>query len=337
MPVTVVVGGQFGSEGKGKVAKYLAENMGASVAIRCGGPNSGHTVIDDRGNVTVFKQLPTASLLPNIICILCAGSYIDLNILQEEIKIARLDESRLFIDPNAVIVTQDIKARELSSGLKDSIGSTASGTGEAVIQRVRRTSETVLAKNVPELQPYLKEVRGFLREELNGGKRVIVEGTQGHGLSLLHSPFYPRTTSRDTSAAGFISEVGLSPLDVDDVVLVIRTFPIRVAGDSGPLPNETTWQEVTRASGSKRPIEEKTSVTKNVRRVAFFDAQVVSEAILTNNPTRIFLNHLDYIDMQVRDSSDLTVKALNFVNSLSSIVRRPINGLGTGPNKIVEI
>ena len=56
MPVSIVVGGQFGSEGKGKVAHYLAQKMEASFAVRCGGPNSGHTVIDPSGKARIFQQ-----------------------------------------------------------------------------------------------------------------------------------------------------------------------------------------------------------------------------------------------------------------------------------------
>ena len=71
---------------------------------------------------------------------------------------------------------------------------------------------------------------------MDSGKKVLVEGTQGSGLSVYHSTFYPKATSRDTNAAGFISEVGLSPRLVSEIVLVFRTFPIRVAGvQAGPL------------------------------------------------------------------------------------------------------
>jgi adenylosuccinate synthase len=64
MPVSVVVGGQFGSEGKGKVALELARLRGAAAAIRVGGANSGHTAIDATGKAHVFRHLPTAALLP---------------------------------------------------------------------------------------------------------------------------------------------------------------------------------------------------------------------------------------------------------------------------------
>lgn len=100
MPVTVIVGGQFGSEGKGKVAHALAREKGARLAVRVGGPNSGHTVIDPRGNALVLRQLPTPAILPDTICVLGAGSYIDPEILLHEIEQTGLSSGRLKIDPN---------------------------------------------------------------------------------------------------------------------------------------------------------------------------------------------------------------------------------------------
>src|ERR1700733_2776941 len=149
----------------------------------------------------------------------------------------------------------------------------------------------------PELEPYLAPVRPLLREMLDDGEHIVIEGTQGFGLSLLHSPHFPKATSRDTSAAAALAETGLSPLDVQDVVLVLRSFPIRVAGDSGPFgAPEITWQQIALEGGHQRPLVEYTSVTKKLRRVARFDSQIVREAIIANNPSMIVLNHLDYVD-----------------------------------------
>jgi adenylosuccinate synthase len=244
MPVTVIVGGQFGSEGKGKVAHFLAKEMQATVAIRVGGPNSGHTVIGPNGEPIIFKQLPTAALLPNVICVLPAGSYIQPDILLEEIKLAGLDRDRVLIDPNAVVITERELTAEYESELRGSIGSTQSGTGAAVLARIQRSGAVRFARDEDVLCPYVQAVTPFLRDRLDKHQRVIVEGTQGFGLSLLHTPHYPYATSRDTTAAGFVAEAGLSPLDVDDVVMVIRAFPIRVPGNSGPLPNETSWPSI---------------------------------------------------------------------------------------------
>ena len=224
MPVTVVVGGQFGGEGKGKVAHFLASELGAKAAIRVGGSNSGHTVIDPAGNALILRQLPTPSILPDINCVLGAGSYIDVDILFDELGQTGLPADRLYIDPNAVVVTADEINAEKNSSLRTSIGSTQSGTGAAVIRRISRNGTARLAKDDERLKQFVRPVVPLMRDLLSKRERIIIEGTQGFGLSLLHSPYYPFATSRDTSASAFVSEAGLSPLDVDDVVLVIRLF-----------------------------------------------------------------------------------------------------------------
>jgi adenylosuccinate synthase len=333
MPVTVVVGGQFGSEGKGKVAHYLAKEMNASVSIRCGGPNSGHTVIDARGKPIIFQQLPTASILPKIICVLCAGFYIDLDILKKEIKISGLKSERLYIDPNAVIITPEICEIENNSGLTESIGSTGSGTGEAIIRRIQRKQNVIFAKDISELNKYLKETQSFLRNQLSNNERIIIEGTQGFGLSMLHSCFYPYVTSRDTTAAAFVSESGLSPFDVDDIVLTIRAFPIRVGGNSGPLSNEITWETITKGSGAPIKLEERTSVTKKIRRVALFDPEIVINSILVNKPSMIVLNHLDYLDWGARTGSQ-SLKVSKFIKRVERDLESKIDFIGFGPEHL---
>lgn len=334
MPISIVVGGQFGSEGKGKVAHYLAREMGASYAVRCGGPNSGHTVIDETGKARIFQQLPTASILPNVKCVICAGSYIDLEILYREISETGLGPDRLLIDRDAVIITEALKAREQSGGLIQSIGSTGSGTGAAVAARINREKGLVFAKDIPVLNDYIQDVPSILRQVLDHGERIIIEGTQGFGLSPLHSRLFPFTTSRDTTAAGFLSETGLSPLDVDDVVLTIRAFPIRVAGNSGPLPFETNWETITQKGMHNQDLIEKTSVTRNIRRVAEFDVKIVQDAIKSNNPTRIVLNHLDYLNSECHDLK--CELASELINKIENYTRKKINLLGFSQDSLLK-
>jgi adenylosuccinate synthase len=336
MPVTVVVGGQFGSEGKGKVAHYFAKTLGAAVAVRVGGPNSGHTVISEAGQPIIFKQLPTAALLADIQCVLPAGSYISPAMLLDEMRIANLAPERLFVDPNAVVITDREMAEENTSNLRSTIGSTLSGTGAAVAARVNRHGHITLARDNVLLRPFIRPTTAFMDDKLRRKERVLIEGTQGFGLSALHSPHYPYATSRDTTAAGFVSEAGLSPLDVDDVVLVIRAFPIRVAGNSGPLPSEISWEEVTNESGSRSPIIEYTSVTKTVRRVARFDPEIVRQAILYNRPTRIVLNHVDQIDVACGRAEHLTRRASSFFQIVKSSIALDIDYVGLGPSRLVR-
>src|SRR5438093_12382053 len=101
MPVTVVVGGQFGSEGKGKVAHWLSRTQGVHVAVRVGGPNAGHTAVNDAGEPLIFRHLPTAVLIPNVKCALGAGSLVDPEVLLSEVERHRLTPERLAIDPEA--------------------------------------------------------------------------------------------------------------------------------------------------------------------------------------------------------------------------------------------
>ena len=335
MPVTVVVGGQFGSEGKGKVAHEFARRRGAKIAVRVGGSNSGHTVIDSSGAVKRFQALPTASILPNSIAVIAAGSYIDPTILLREINDLKLNPSRLFIDPNAIVVTAEHKQAECDAGLREAIGSTLSGTGAALVSRLLRNKTVHFAGDTDLLKPFVKDTREFLRHSLKSGERVIIEGTQGFGLSPLHSPYYPNVTSRDTTAAGFLSEVGLSPLDVDEVVLVLRAFPIRVAGNSGPLPSETDWSNIAKESGYDCDLTERTTVTNMIRRVAKFDPKIVKAAIEANNPNIIVLNHLDYVDASCRMSHQISPKAEDFVLSVEREIGELITFMGFGPSKIV--
>ncbi len=335
MPLTVIVGGQYGSEGKGKVAHCLATERKAAIAVRTGGPNAGHTVIEPPDRPVVLRQLPTAALIPNVMCALGPGSYIDADILLQEITRTGLTADRLMIDPKAIMITEEDKEEERQSGLRKAIGSTQSGTGAAVVKRIQRKSALVTATSDDRLAKFIKPIPPILRDALIKGARVILEGTQGFGLSPLHSPTYPYVTSRDTTAAAFVSEVGLSPLDVDEVVMVLRAFPIRVSGNSGPLPNEIDWETLTQESGSPITLVEHTSVTKTVRRVARFDSGIVRNAIEVNAPTQIALNHLDYLDYLCGESESPSPKVIEFVERIEFEIGRRVSYLGFNPSSLM--
>ena len=133
--------------------------------------------------------------------------------------------------------------------LRERLSSTLCGVGAAVARRVLRGADVVLAQNAVArygwLEPYLTDVSDEVNRALDQGLKVLVEGTQGFGLSLYHSAEYPKATSRDTTAAGFLSEVGISPRLVTEIVVVFRTFPIRVAGtQAGRFREEIDWATV---------------------------------------------------------------------------------------------
>ena len=291
--------------------------------------NSGHTE-------HIFRQLPTAAILPRVKLVIPSGSYIDLDSLKTETKSTGIEKDRLLISQNAVLITQQCKQAELNTGLIHDIGSTGSGTGATVQNRINRNATQITcAKDCNELKAYVvHNLAEILNASLAKHERIILEGTQGFGLSLLHSPFYPFVTSRDTPAAAFVAEAGLSPRDVDDIVLVIRAYPIRVAGSSGPLPNEITWESLTQEGDFQEPIQEYTSVTHKLRRVAKFDPEIVKQAILHNQPTRIVLNHVDYVKKEINENT----QAINqFIQNIEQSIGRSIDFIGLSPKDLHSI
>jgi adenylosuccinate synthase len=332
MPVTVVVGGQFGGEGKGKICAHLALTDNVDYMVRCGGPNSGHTV-DLDGQTYQLHQVPVGFVNPRTRLLVAAGALINPRTLFREIDLLGIDTSRLGIDENTGIIEESDIEVEWRMGMRDRLGSTATGVGAALSRRVLRTADFRQAKDVAELKPYVTSVRHELAQAVRRDQRVVVEGTQGFGLSLYHASQWPYRTGRDTTAHSFLGEVGLGVRGFE-VIMCMRTFPIRVGGNSGPVPNEITWEELTKLSGYPYPVKEYTTTTKRLRRVAGFDWQVVEEAIDANAPTALALHGSDYLDYQnkgVTTYRDLTTATRQWIENLENRSRIPIRWIGTGP------
>ncbi len=341
MGVTVIVGAQYGGEGKGKISAYLAVRDDAEYVVRCGGPNSGHTVYSD-GQVYKLRLLPTGFINPRSRLLLGAGSIINLRILQKEIELTEIDKGRVGIDSNSAIITDADAKSESELGLRKRIGSTLSGTGIGVVKRALRDGSLKLAKDVLEARPFLTDVAAEVNEGTDKGQTCIIEGTQGFGLSLYHTPCYPYATSRDTTASAFLSEVGVSPLKVTSIVMAVRTYPIRVEGNSGPLKSEISWEELRRLSGYPYNIQEFTTVTGKLRRVAKFDLGLVKRAVMVNRPLEVALHGADYIDYANkgrRDYESLSKEVKRFIQSLEEEIKVPVTLIGTGPenNELIDL
>lgn len=338
MSVWVVVGGQFGSEGKGKVSAIITVREKIDICIRCGGPNSGHSFQKQNGDMVLLRQLPTGFVRPQTRLLIPAGGLVDPDVLRGEIEALGLDASRVGIDRNAMVITPDDRENETRLGLSERLSSTLCGVGAAVARRALRAQDVELAASAAArhrwLGRFLTDVSVETNDAVDKGKSVLIEGTQGSGLSLYHSLHYPKTTSRDTNAAGFVSEVGLSPRVVSEIVLVFRTFPIRVCGSqAGPLSEELTWEELQNESDSPSPLHEYTSVTRKLRRVGRFDWHAAKRASSLNRPTRFALNFVDHLSFGNRGASqweNLTESARTFVHDLQRL-GAPVCYIGTGP------
>jgi adenylosuccinate synthase len=352
----VVVGGQYGSEGKGAIVAHLTRTVDASVeppplVVRVGGPNAGHTVYDDRGQRWALRQVPAGVIEEDAMLAIGAGSEVDPEVLSAEIdelernghKVA----DRLIIDPQVTIVT-DAYRRAGEQEVRR--GSTGKGTGVARAARVRRRAQIArdFAWSGLRLGWTMDDVAERARQQLWAGGSVIVEGTQGFGLGL-HSGFYPYTTSGDCTALDMLAAAQIPPwADYVNRMLiwvVMRTYPIRVAnreGSSGPMLNELSWDELfTRTKGHVRP--ERTTVTQKIRRVAEWDDQLARAAIKANGGAGrvvLALTMFDYWFPEIADQTELGwLNAAGLeakLGELESELGCRVGLVGTGPKTIID-
>lgn len=343
MGAVVVVDGGYGSCGKGKVVSWHANRMGINKGVKVGGLNAGHITQYPDGRKFVYKQLPSTSHIPGSINIVASGALVNPDILKYELDTYKIDPASVYIDPLATMLLPGHIEAERAAMMDKSIGSTCSGTGAALLERLSRNGKATLVRDyVPQLKALgvnisdTKEMLWAWSDDRHDDDDFIIEGTQGYGLSVFHSPDYPKVTSQDTIASAFLSMAGVSPLAVVEVILVLRSYPIRVAGDSGPLKDEIDWAQVTAESGYKDQLHEITTVTKKTRRVGRFDPAMTRRAIKANLPTMVVMNHLDYIDHEARTKKSITPKIQAFLQEIEPQIGRRIDWVGVSEYDMVH-
>lgn len=373
MTVCAVVGGQYGSEGKGLIVGHLAERYRNHV--RVGAANAGHTLYTGpHGEKRVMQQLPCAAYAnPDANLYIGPGALISPEILEREAralggwrKQQGLGAVTVWIDERAHVIQEHHKAKEAASGLEARIGSTSAtaqeGIGAAQAARVMREESCVQAidhyigdvdhrgitywDEEPGVLLRFVDVPLYLNQRVWNRDTVLLEGTQGAGLSLVTGDF-PYVTSRCTTSAGLCADAGVDPTALSRVTLVVRTYPIRVAGNSGPFhpeSEELSWHDI-----SVDPQTERTTVTRKVRRVATFSVDQVFEAAMLNGATEIALTFCDYLEPRIGGESTLhsgtwnkrdlstypEVRAL--VDRIEQTCAIPVTMLGTGPRTVIEL
>jgi len=330
MPSTVIVGGFYGDEGKGKIISYLAMKDNPVIAVRGGaGPNAGHTIECDNKKYKV-RMLPSAFLNKNTRLLIGPGVVISPEILLKEIEEFGVSD-RSFVDFQCGIIEESHKAADSQGRLKESIGSTGSGTGPANADRAMRTLK--LAKDIDSLALYLEDVPNAINYALQQNENILVEGTQGTFLSLWHGT-YPYVTSKDVTASGICSDIGLGPKNVTDVMVVFKAYVTRVG--TGPLKNELSPEQTT-----TKGWQEIGTVTGRQRRAAEFDFELAKRAIMLNSATQIAITKLDIIFPEcahMQSFLDLSSPAKYFIKSIEDQLKVPVTLIGTGPdvNDIID-
>ena len=341
--VTIVIDGQAGSCGKGKICGYLARHDSFSISTNNWSSNVGHTYVSDDGERIVVSHLPMALLNSKCDLVLNAGAIITPEILFDEIEKYRdlIGNRKIYIHPRAMIILE--KHREEEKSIIKS-GSTFKGCGSALSEKIMRKPGIVLAGD------YFKEKPNDMVEIIdtsiminNCSGNILIEGAQGQDLDINYGLDYPNVTSRMCSASQLIADAGCSPFKVKDIYMVIRPYPIRISnktdigfdiysGDyAGSL--EISWGEVKKRCGASVDLTEYTTVTKKVRRVFEMNFERLKYNVMINRPTQIVLNFAQYIDYKAykcRDYELLPDKVKNFIKKIEKETGIPVTIIGTG-------
>lgn len=299
-----VVDGQYGSTGKGLLSSVLAEHLPGEVDIVTSnaGPNSGHTsyYFDEK---VVLRQLPTFSVMHQLFhgempwTRLNAGAIIEPDCLGAEVMAYVPNRAKLSVSDNAAVVSESSKNAE--TDMVGLIGSTGKGTGAALAAKVMRDPQAVFAGAFHEddrFRPFADEFGSSDYDtNLNGmiedGRTVLAEVSQGFSLSLNAGGFYPFCTSRDCTVGQAMSDANVHPSYYRDCAMVVRTFPIRVAGNSGPCyadQTELDWEALGQTP-------ELTTVTQKVRRIFTWSKAQFADAVAANRPGVVMVNFMNYL------------------------------------------
>jgi adenylosuccinate synthase len=334
--LVAVVGAQYGSEGKGVVVNHLASKF--RVHVRVGGPNAGHSFYH-RDQLYKMQVIPVGWTNPDADLFIGRGALVDPHRLETELKLVETVDptirGRLFVDAGAGVL--DESHHKQGGGVQGEThrryGSTGEGVGPARVGRILRDpTKFRLMRDLPVGQGFtiVEDTPHMIHDRLHTGDNVLLEGTQGQGLSLVHGP-WPYATNHDTGAAQLLADVGLAPSELDNVLLVTRTYPIRVAGNSGPMLNELTWDEMSRRIG--RPVLEHTTVTKKVRRIGEWDERLFLDAVRINGAAAVAVMFMDYLcpaDEGKTKANQLSDRAWSFIEYIERVGDVSVQYVGTG-------
>lgn len=311
----VVVGAQWGDEGKGKIVDYLCEKAGLVVRYS-GGANAGHTVVWN-GETYKLHLVPSGIISPNTIVVLGSGMVIDPESLFNELDTLTKQgvdwQGRVFISDRAHLVLPEHKATDkaMDEKRRNPIGTTGRGIGVAYSQKANRDGiriadindddflETLRSHESSFLSPYISRLRGMsidLRAFMNsrGTENVLYEGAQGVLLDL-DIGTYPYVSSGCSAASGAASGGAIGPKDIEKIYGVFKAYTTRVG--NGPFPSEFTEERDGTLGDTIREIGKEYGVTTGrPRRTGYLDLVALAYACKTNSIDSLVLTHPDVYD-----------------------------------------
>jgi len=304
MPATVILGAQWGDEGKGKITDLYSRN--ADVVVRYqGGNNAGHTIIVD-GERFALSLIPSGVLYPQVTPVIGNGTVVDPGVMIKEMDAlaARgIDPSRVRVSGNAHVIMP--YHRKMDAVLerylgKQQIGTTKRGIGPAYMDKYSRFGIRIQDLDLDEiyeeylgyadrLQDHVTDTSLLVWEAIHEGKNVLFEGAQGTLLDIDHGT-YPFVTSSNSTAGGASTGSGIGPRDIDRVIGVAKAYITRVG--TGPFPTELhdeTGERLIEIGG------EYGVVTGRRRRTGWLDAVALRYSARVNGLSDIALTKLDIL------------------------------------------
>lgn len=314
---TVIVGLNFGDEGKGKVVDYYAQS--ADVVVRySGGCNAGHTIYHNKAKI-VLRLIPSGIFNEGVKCILAQGMVLDPIVLSKEIKNLRHKgielEDRLYISNRAHIVTAKHINDDSTTSISAKVGTTKKGIGPAYTDKISRnglrmhtlitatdrdlnwlraiaggTEEALeLKEAIDIIKPFVTDTAYMINACIASNHEVLFEGAQGTLLDIDHGT-YPYVTSSNSIAGGACTGAGVGPSRITQVVGITKAYSTRVG--EGPFPTEihgSIGDELRQAG------KEFGSVTKRPRRIGWFDVPLTKYAAMINGLDVLIITKLDVL------------------------------------------
>jgi adenylosuccinate synthase len=311
----VVIGAQWGDEGKGKIVDFLSEK--AEVIVRfSGGANAGHTIVD--GDRTYKLHLvPSGIIYPERKVILGIGMVIDPEALFHELAVLTEQgirwEGRVFIADRAHLVLPRYRHMDVEMEKKRlrPIGTTGRGIGIAYSQKASRDGirladlydETAFASYLEEdrrfLEPYKEKMADMIIDMTsvmyaNMARNILFEGAQGTLLDL-DLGTYPFVSSGYSAAGGVALGAGIGPRKIDRILGVFKAYSTRVG--NGPFPSEFSKESDGDLEAGVRELGREYGVTTGrPRRCGYLDLPALKYACRVNSIDSLVLTHIDVYD-----------------------------------------
>jgi len=330
MSNVVILGAQWGDEGKGKIVDLFSDRFDMVVRFQ-GGHNAGHTVkIDDR--TFVLKLIPSGILRPGKRAVIGNGLVVDPAALIAEIEsleaVGIAVSRQLSISNRAHVI---FPFHRMMEKMSKSIGTTSRGIGPCYEDKAGRRGirmadvldretfaaqydclvkeKTIIARALgiyeqmdfagiraqyeayaERLRPMVCDTSRLINDAMAQGKWVMFEGAQATMLDIDHGTF-PFVTSSSASAGGLCTGAGVAPTRIDGVIGVSKAYITRVG--SGPFPTEIRDEVGARIREIGREFG---AVTGRPRRCGWFDVPLLRYTAMINGFDSMVVTKLDVLD-----------------------------------------